>query len=194
MVFVGDYEHSLDAKNRLAIPREIRAVAATHANANRGDQPGLADGGDSRGASGAASGGAGRGANRGASDGTGETNEGRGLVFYVTPGEDEQCLCLYTESMFHKRAEQLDNSSRDPDELLAYEELFYGLSRRVATDAQGRIRLPDSLLERAGLDREVVLVGVKDHVRIYNRPYWQARMAQRSADGSRRMLNPRRMM
>ena len=154
MVFVGEYEHSIDTKNRLAIASELRAMARR----------------------------------------AGAENEEGHIVFYVTPGEDEDCLCLYTEQMFIKRAEQLDESMRDADELLAYEEMFFGQSRRVETDAQGRIRLPDNLLQDVGLGREVVLVGVKDHIRIRDREQWLARKAQSRADGTRRMLNPRRML
>jgi MraZ protein len=39
----------------------------------------------------------------------------------------------------------------------------------LETDNQGRILLPDRLLKRAGIEKEVTLIGVQDHLELWNR-------------------------
>ncbi len=152
LVFTGEYEHTIDAKNRLAIPSEIRALVQRE---------------------------------RGDSD--------EPVRMYVTLGEG-QCLCLYTEKGFEKRAEELDHSELDPDELLAYERLMFSLSRQVELDKQGRVRLPDNLLDRAKLGSEVVLLGVKDHLEIRNREAWREHLEMILSTRPGILMNPRRAM
>ena len=45
-------------------------------------------------------------------------------------------------------------------------------------DAQGRVLVPQQLLEHAELGREVVVAGVHDHIEVWDREKWRA---QRSA-------------
>ena len=40
-------------------------------------------------------------------------------------------------------------------------------------DSQGRIRLPERLVEFANLQQEVVLLGVHDHVEIWDKGVWR---------------------
>jgi MraZ protein len=63
----------------------------------------------------------------------------------------------------------LDPFSRETRELQRY--LFSGTVDAVP-DKQGRIVLPPRLVERTGLDREVVLVGVYDHLEVWDRKAW----------------------
>ena len=53
-----------------------------------------------------------------------------------------------------------------------YMRLFYARAERVDIDAQSRIRLPDRLKTFAELDREVVLLGVNDHVELWDAGRW----------------------
>ncbi|MCE9591532.1 MAG: hypothetical protein K8S99_13520 [Planctomycetes bacterium] len=155
MVFTGTYEHSIDAKNRLAIPAEIRAQLwdARPERVVR-DAP---------------------------------------VSVYVTLGE-KQSLCLYTEQSFEQRASELDRSELDPEEVLEYERLWYSLSRKVEIDAQGRVRMPDHLLEMAGLGKDVVLIGAKDRVEIRDRQSWHAHVKESLARRPNMLMNPRRAM
>lgn len=115
------------------------------------------------------------------------------IFLFVTLGEDHS-LCLYTPQEFEKRAEELDRSERDPDEILPYETVFYSLARRVEMDKTGRVRLPESLLEMTGLAGEVVLIGAKDHLEIRNRAAWQEYVKQVLADQPQLLMNPRRAL
>jgi MraZ protein len=153
LVFTGTYEHTIDAKNRLAIPAEIRQQLQEQ-SVRSPDEP---------------------------------------IYLYVTAGEGES-LCLYTEKEFDRRAEQLNDSDRSPDEILAYETLFYSFSRRVELDKNGRVRLPENILAFARIESEIVLLGVKDHLQIRNRKTWQDYIKKALASDSQRLVNPRRVM
>lgn len=151
MVFTGTYEHSIDAKHRLAIPSDVRALLQ------------------------------------------GRVDRDQSTHLYVTLGEG-QALCLYTEEGFEQRAEELDHSELDPDQLLTYERLMFSLARRVELDKQGRVRLPDNLLSKAGLGSDVVLIGVKDHLEVRDRVAWQEHVQQMLELQPQILMNPRRAM
>lgn len=115
------------------------------------------------------------------------------LYLYVTLGEG-QALCLYTEAGFEQRAEELDHSELDPEQLLTYERLLFSLARRVEIDKQGRVRLPEQLLAMAKFDTEVVLIGVKDHLEIRDRQTWKEHVASALETYPGIRMNPRRAM
>jgi MraZ protein len=45
-------------------------------------------------------------------------------------------------------------------------------------DKQGRVMLPGALLGHAGLSREVVVAGVRDHVEIWDRDTWRKHLEE----------------
>ena len=122
MVFTGYYEHSIDEKNRLAIPAKFRG---------RMDR------------------------------------ERDGAGFFIAPGQPESTLWLYTERQFEEIATDQRKSSFTPrEEILRWEQLFFTLAEYIEPDTQGRIVIPPRMLARAGLGREVVICGVRDHLEI----------------------------
>ena len=118
--------------------------------------------------------------------------EGDAVFLYVALGEG-RTLCLYTEEGFEQRANDLDQSELDSDQLLMYERLFFSLAKRVELDRQGRVRLPDDLLRRSKLGRRVVLLGVKDHMEIRDRD-WHEYVDQALKQDALATMNPRRAM
>jgi MraZ protein len=50
---------------------------------------------------------------------------------------------------------------------------FQGNSFEVDLDASGRVTLPPPLLTHAGIEKEVVVVGVGDHLEVWARRRWQ---------------------
>lgn len=116
-----------------------------------------------------------------------------GEVLYAVIQEGPT-LGLYTQRGFEKRAEQLENSPRPAEEVLAYEQMFYALASRVELDKQGRVRLPERLVSIAGLDKDVVMIGVKDHLQIHDRKTWHAKVADTLANRPEMLMNPRRIV
>jgi MraZ protein len=51
---------------------------------------------------------------------------------------------------------------------------YQGNSFELDLDASGRVTLPSPLLAHASIDREVVVVGVGDHLEVWGRGRWQA--------------------
>ena len=96
---------------------------------------------------------------------------------FVTPGTDGS-LALYTEAGFSELGEQLAKGSPIGQNVRAFSRLFYGQAQRVEVDRQGRLRIPQSLLELAGCHKEVVLLGVGDHLEIWDRTRWNEYVSQ----------------
>jgi MraZ protein len=98
-------------------------------------------------------------------------------VLYVAPGTDGS-LALYAESSFSRLAEKLEHGSPNAREVRAFSRLFYAQVQRVEVDKQGRVRLPVELAEMAALRKEIVLVGVRDHLEIWDAEQWQGYLQQ----------------
>ena len=104
--------------------------------------------------------------------------EGGGL--YVAPGTDHS-LAIYTEEAFARLAEHLARASPTRQDVRAFTRLFYARAQRVQLDGQGRVRIPPELAKLARLDKEVVLLGVQDHLELWSAERWEAYLAEKQA-------------
>jgi MraZ protein len=80
---------------------------------------------------------------------------------------------LYTEEEFERLAARLSAASPAAEDVRAFSRLFYGQAERLQVDRQGRIRIPAELAAWAGLDGEVALIGVRDHLELWDRKRWE---------------------
>ena len=69
--------------------------------------------------------------------------------------------------------ERRATASPAAEEVRAFSRLFYGQAERLQIDGQGRIRIPAELVAWAGLEKEVALVGVRDHLELWDRGRWE---------------------
>jgi MraZ protein len=99
---------------------------------------------------------------------------------FVAPGTD-RTLAIYTEDAFRELAERLALASPTQHQVRDFTRLFYARAQRVELDAQGRIRIPPELAELAGLGNEAVLVGVRDHLELWDRGRWDSYLAERQS-------------
>lgn len=90
---------------------------------------------------------------------------------YVAPGTDGS-LAIFTEESFTQLAERLSHAKPTGQNTRAFSRLFYARAERVEIDSQGRIRIPNELGTLAGLTKEVVLIGVRDHLEIWDAGRW----------------------
>jgi MraZ protein len=96
---------------------------------------------------------------------------------FVTPGPD-QCLWLYTQAGLERLAEKLDQSPATDAEARVFRRLYFAQTESVDVDRSGRILIPDRLTQFAGLQREVVLIGVRDHLELWDVQRWQQYLTQ----------------
>lgn len=138
-MFLGEFEHTMDDKNRITLPAKFRDAFSD------------------------------------------------GLV--VTRGIDG-CLFVFTragwESFVELRLEGLDPFSREARQMSRF--VFAGAAE-AEPDKQGRIMLPQALVEHARLTREVVVAGVRDHVEIWDRAAWRKQLEE--VEGSAELVAER---
>jgi MraZ protein len=97
-------------------------------------------------------------------------------VLFAAPGTDGS-LALYTEESFTQLGQQLAANSPTGQDVRAFSRLFYAQAQPLDVDGQGRVRIPVELVKLAGLDKDVVLVGVRDHLELWDRPRWESYLA-----------------
>jgi MraZ protein len=122
-MLLGEFEHTIDDKNRLTLPAKFRQALSG------------------------------------------------GLV--ITRGMDG-CLYCYPqadwERLVDSRLAELDPLSKEGRVMHRY---FFAGASEAEPDKQGRVMLPATLAKNAGIGREVVVAGVRDHLEIWDRATWR---------------------
>jgi MraZ protein len=101
---------------------------------------------------------------------------GEPQTLFVTPGPD-QCLWLYTQDGLERLAERLDRSPATDAEVRVFRRLYFAQTESVDVDRNGRILIPERLVQFAGLRHDVVLIGVRDHLELWDAERWQQYLA-----------------
>ncbi len=95
-----------------------------------------------------------------------------GLRFYVTRWLDD-CLVVFSETEWThicNRIRELPlSTSRDIQRFL------FANAFEAEPDKQGRILIPQNLREKAGIDKDVVIVGLMNKAEIWDETRWQNR-------------------
>jgi MraZ protein len=124
LAFRGQYEHSLDAKDRITIPARFRAALA----------------------------------------------EGVVLAQGLEP-----CVEVYSESAYGDVEERfLADLNPFDREGRRTQRRFHARSEDEKLDSAGRVRLPNRLIDHAGLDGGCVIAGVMNRLEIWNPERWAA--------------------
>jgi MraZ protein len=106
-----------------------------------------------------------------------EVMSGDGQPLFLTPGTDGS-LSLFTGPAFARMAEKLAAQSPTAHDVRAFGRLLYGQSQSIELDGQGRFRVPADLARHAELARDCVLIGVGDHVELWDKGRWEAYLAE----------------
>lgn len=131
-MFLGEYEHTIDAKGRMAVPAKFRV----HLD--------------------------------------------RGAVISKGMG---RCLSVYTMQRWEEKSAALVEGKAD-EELRAFERRIYPSASEVELDGQGRLVIPAKLRVYAGLNAEVTVAGVRDHIEIWDRVTWQEYQQNLDSEGT----------
>lgn len=101
-------------------------------------------------------------------------------TLFVTPGPD-QTLWLYTQVELERLAEKLDQAPATDAEARVFRRLYFAQTESVDVDKAGRILVPERLMQFAGLQHEVVLLGVRDHLELWEAGRWQQYVAENAS-------------
>lgn len=130
-MLIGEYEHSLDSKNRIIMPSKFR-------------------------------------------DDIGEK-------FIVTKGLDG-CLFAYSLQEWKNFEEKLRSLPLSSKDARAFSRFFFAGAADCLLDKQGRFLIPSNLIEFAGLEKDLVIVGMNSRIEIWAKSKWINVDEQISAD------------
>ncbi len=134
-ILYGEHELSIDEKNRMLIPVEVRKSLKPDRD---------------------------------------------GAAFFVVIGRNRKPW-LYAEKYYEHLVSQRQQQLTPDEDALAFDQYHFAMVSLREIDAQGRILLPDKTLKRTGTNKEVTLIGARDHLEIWNREDWESRFQELNA-------------
>ena len=116
-----------------------------------------------------------------------------GSSFYLILGANG-ILCLYPEKYFEQIALAVAPDATAPDEAVAFERISFALASKVELDNQGRLLLNESLRKRAGLKDQITLIGVRDHIELWNSESWEQFLSDNMSQYQKQMSQARQVV
>lgn len=113
-----------------------------------------------------------------------------GSNFYLVLGANG-VLCLYPEKYFEQIVLSFAPETAAPDEAVAFERISFALASKVELDRQGRLLLSEPLRKRAGLKDHITLVGIRDHIEIWNNEDWEQYLSDNMPQYQKQVLQAR---
>jgi MraZ protein len=117
-----------------------------------------------------------------------------GKGFYIVPGLNKKPW-LYAECHYENMVGLDEPVLLPEDDQLEYDQYNFALTTLLELDPQGRLAIPARTFRRMEMSREITLIGVKDHLEIWNRAEWEQKREEligRSAEVTNRMKRARR--
>ena len=119
--------------------------------------------------------------------------EEHGSNFYLVLGANG-ILCLYPEKYFEQISLAVAPGTTAPDEAVAFERMSFALASKIELDGQGRLLLNEKLRTRAGLKDNITLVGVRDHIELWNNESWEQYVSDHMAQYQKQMSQARQVV
>lgn len=102
-----------------------------------------------------------------------DLREELGEDFVVCKGLDgNRCLFIYSAEQWKKLDEKVQAMPTMKSRKL--QRFLYAGAKKLGCDGQGRVLIPQNLREYAELDGSACIIGVSNHVEIWNTPQWTA--------------------
>ncbi|MCP3916304.1 MAG: division/cell wall cluster transcriptional repressor MraZ [bacterium] len=92
-------------------------------------------------------------------------------VAVLTRGLDG-CLYLFPENGLQRALKRMDTEAFAVKDQRKLQRMFFSFTSRVTLDASGRLLLPDKLRKLAGIEKDVVMLGVENRVEIWSAEKW----------------------
>ncbi len=99
--------------------------------------------------------------------------EGLGEQFIMTKGLDS-CLYIYPNNEWQIFEQKLKSLPLTDKNVRSFVRFFFSGANEMEPDKMGRVLIPQSLLSYAGIDGEVVSVGMMDRVEVWSKEKWEA--------------------
>ena len=119
--------------------------------------------------------------------------EEHGANFYLVLGANG-ILCLYPEKDFERLVLSVAPGATAPDEAVAFERISFAMSSKIELDNQGRLLLNERLRKRAGLKEDITLVGVRDHIELWNTQDWEQYLSDHMPQYQQQMTQARQFV
>jgi MraZ protein len=120
--FLGEFQHSLDAKGRVILPARFRQILGERA---------------------------------------------------VLTTQDDGCLAIWTPEEFDVKASEMNERRKGGPADRNVARAFFADAVEFELTGQGRVNIPGTLRDFAGLTQNVVLTGQYDHVQIWDADKWR---------------------
>lgn len=101
-----------------------------------------------------------------------------GMEFIITRGLDN-CLFVYSKDEWNENINKY-KSLPNTKETRTFMRVFLSGAIECTIDKQGRTNITTPLMEYAELKKECVIIGVSDHLEIWNSDVWQEFMEEAS--------------
>lgn len=103
-----------------------------------------------------------------------KVRENMSETIYVTRSMSDKCLQLYTQEEWDKLSEKIRQLPISTDRnAAAFVRLFFGKATSATVDKQGRVPIAKRLIDYAGLEKDVVLVGASSRLEIWDSEEWE---------------------
>jgi len=110
-----------------------------------------------------------------------ESLAGRDQTRLVVTGWTD-CLWVYSLEEWLRVEEQIAHLPSQEPEVMLFVRLFVGKATEVELDAQGRFLIGQPLREYAGLEKEVMVVGLMKRLELWDKERWLAQQPATPAD------------
>ncbi|HZO97346.1 MAG TPA: division/cell wall cluster transcriptional repressor MraZ [Gaiellaceae bacterium] len=102
------------------------------------------------------------------------------------------CLYVHSAAEWDRLRERVRTLDPFESEARTMRRWFFASASEAELDRQGRLVIPAPLLRHAGITREVTVLGVDDHLEVWDRAAWQEqqqRVEGRAEDVAQRLAN-----
>lgn len=98
--------------------------------------------------------------------------EGLGDTIMITRGLD-RCLFIYHLDDWMKIEQKVKELPVTRRDARAFTRYFFSGAAEVEIDRQGRILIPQNLRDYAGIEKEVMIIGVSNRVEVWSEEAWK---------------------
>jgi MraZ protein len=107
------------------------------------------------------------------------THTGKDLIMITRM---DNCLFAYGLDEWTEIENKILHLPQKSDAMRRFQRIFIGSSQECKCDAQGRVLIPPALKTYAGLEKEIVLVGVINRFEIWSKTKWDQENEQMDTD------------